>query len=141
MWKDQRNALAFVWIGAFAVLICLAFSLLLRRWIEWDTFLALVQSVSKIYGPYLGAILGFYFGFKKRSPATVPSGPAFAIALGASVLWNLANAVLVAAIHFELITAHDAIKLLGELPATLSVLVAIPVAYCFSRAIKEEKHE
>ena len=88
----QRYLVA-LWVGSFACVMATVALTYLLDWIGATTAIASAQSVSKLYAPYVGAVVAYGFAARRRTRQDRSRGPV-GLALLGTVLWNLPILVL-----------------------------------------------
>jgi len=126
-----RKHLLWLWFSFLALNLSQVFCFWLLGWIETATLLTALEQLSLCYGPYLGAMLAFFYTLADKPGGRRHPGTAFRLALAGSWLWNLMIAVPLATLFFAG-SIDQVLGLVAKLGALFAWLVAGAVGYYFS---------
>jgi hypothetical protein len=129
----MREVLVWVWWASFLLCVVLLIVLYALRWIEADNLTLGIQRIGELYLPYIGVISAFYFAQGRVTERAPAAGTAGAIALAASLLWNLG---LVGSMALVLLTVHSieqSLVMMGTWALACSVFVAPALGAWFGK--------
>jgi hypothetical protein len=93
---DVRFYLSTIWIGSFALSVAVLGAIYSMGWIRVGTLTDQLENVVKLYAPYVGLVLAYYFAARKRDGGVVSTDPIGLLAMLTSVMWNLPVVLLIA---------------------------------------------
>ncbi|HXH91269.1 MAG TPA: hypothetical protein VNN25_06785 [Thermoanaerobaculia bacterium] len=135
--RDQRRVLLFLWFGGFASLLVYIYALYLADWIGPESFAGALSTLSAAFGPYLGAMLTFFW--TAAAPAK-KAGPdpktAWAAALCGSALWIASVAALLLQPLLGHVSMEETLPRIVSTTAFLSWIVAGAIGYYFAASQK-----
>jgi len=132
--RRVEGVLAAIWLIFFFAQLAIAFYIYLRDWIGSEQFGELVKVINSTYVTYVGAVVCFYFGSRKRTASkTLRQASASMVALVCSVAWNVVLLAFTVPLLFSG-TVESSIRDIGAIGPMLSWLVAPVIGVYFAKS-------
>jgi hypothetical protein len=136
--SHSRAIIAYLWAFFFFVNILILLWIYALDYVGEDNFNKALSVLNGSYVTYIGLILAFYYGTKKKSqqPKTDPVTP-FAIAMICSLAWNLLISFFMVRLLFGGGSIESSTRSISNLAHLLSWIVAPAIGYYFSSLKKD----
>ena len=126
-----RKQLLYLWFTFAAADMALLFGLWLLDYIGIVAFLAGLEQLSQCFGPYLGAMLVFFYPAGPRLGGSPTRDWPHRLAMACSLLWNLMILAVLCITYFRG-DIGDHLSVIKHISSYFSWLVAASIAFYFS---------
>lgn len=137
--KRATAILAWLWFCGFCLCILIPGSLLIRRGIGWENFIASLETISGLYVPYVGVILTYYFVAGKLRRARLVDGMPFAVAIATSIVWNVTILTMFVLVLLGNYGIEDALKISPRAGSALCWIVAPSIGFFYGHSGGDKK--
>jgi hypothetical protein len=127
-----RDIVTWTWLALFLMVLLILAAMYATGWIGQEWFEKLLSQISRLYAPYVGAVVTFHFAAGREHRGSA-SANALAIALLSAVIWNGLNLTGLALLWGAKIEADGAITVMDK-GANISWLIAPGMGYFFGSA-------
>lgn len=127
----ERTILSAVWLISFALLLSIVSWLHLTGRLGDQNHTLVLSQLSASFTPYVSVVLAFFFSNRRPGETRRRGAPAFAIALGLSILWNCLIVAYVARLLIGVCCVEDAMDSVRNTTAILSWLVGPAIGFYF----------
>jgi len=129
----SRKILAFTWVGCFIVAILIGMFIYSKEWIDDPALIRFLKEISKIYLPFVGAILGYFLQRRiKIAGSAVSESTGLLLAFIFSLLWNLLILFFLVPLAFKIGNFNKAMSNIDSVAEIFSWLVAGSIGYFFA---------
>jgi hypothetical protein len=133
--NKARPILVLIWFGFFVADLCIVIYLNFCGWIGTQNFEVSFKQVVASYGPFLGAVVLFYFGSRgRRVNDTLHSHGAAILAIATSLLWNGIICSFFARLLFKKGNIEGSVRDVSFVGSMLGWIVSPALLYYFGKS-------